>query len=47
MALIAEVAELAAFARAMVPPSRPLKAAVSTRELFEIFMTSLSLCPPV
>jgi hypothetical protein len=26
-------------ARATVPPSRPVKAAVSTRELFEIFMT--------
>jgi hypothetical protein len=26
-------------ARAIVPPNKPVKAAVSTRELFEIFMT--------
>ncbi len=30
-------------ARAIVPPNRPVKAAVSTRELFEIFMTLVSL----
>jgi hypothetical protein len=47
MALIAELAELAAFARATVPPSKPVKAAVSTRELLETFMMSLSLCPLV
>jgi hypothetical protein len=29
-------------ARATVPPSKPVKAAVSTNECFEIFMTSLS-----
>jgi hypothetical protein len=46
MGLMAELAELSpapgAFAtvaaRATVPPSRPVKAAVSTRELFEIFI---------
>jgi hypothetical protein len=32
----------AALTRAIVPPSRPVKAAVSTRELFETFMELLS-----
>ena len=33
---------VAVAARATVPPSRPVKAAVSTREFFEIFMTLFS-----
>jgi hypothetical protein len=40
MGLMAEFAEVAA--RATVPPSRPVKAAVSTTELFETFITLLS-----
>jgi hypothetical protein len=31
-----------AFTRVIVPPSNPVKAAVSTRELFETFMKQLS-----
>src|ERR1700735_2094320 len=31
-------------ARATVPPSKPVNAAVSTRELLEIFMTIFSFC---
>src|ERR1700683_3566402 len=47
MALTLELVEGAALTRATVPPSRPVKAAVSTRELLETFMTLLSLCPLV
>src|SRR5271170_7540303 len=47
MALIVELPDATAFARATVPPSKPVKAAVSTKELFEIFMTLLSLCEVV
>src|SRR5260221_7789176 len=34
----------AAFKRAIVPPSKPVKAAVSTREFLRIFMCTLSPC---
>src|SRR5271169_4598687 len=43
MGLMAEPAKDAdVAARATVPPSKPVKAAVSTRELFEIFMNVAS-----
>src|ERR1700722_5586505 len=41
MGLMAELAEFKVAARATVPPSRPVKAAVSTRELFETFIIPL------
>ena len=34
----------AAFKRAIVPPSKPVKAAVSAREFLRIFMRNLSPC---
>jgi hypothetical protein len=42
--LEAEPADEAAFKRAAVPPSKPVKAAVSTREVLLIFIELLSPC---